>query len=58
VDGGLPFQDVNNPPIYGQDEALSWAVRDGDVSTVPIPEVVLLLAISLLGLVGYRHKVR
>ncbi len=35
-----------------------WAVRDGDVSSVPIPSAVWLLGSGLIGLVGFRRKIR
>ncbi len=34
----------------------AWAVRNGDVSAVPIPSAVLLLGSGLIGLVGFRRK--
>lgn len=35
-----------------------WAVRDGDVAPVPIPSAVWLLGSGLIGLVGFRRKLR
>lgn len=34
----------------------SWAVRDGDVSAVPVPAAVWLFGSALIGLVGLRRK--
>ena len=36
----------------------SWAVRDGDVSTVPVPAAAWLFGTALLGLVGVRRRHR
>ena len=36
---------------------LAWAVRDGDVSLVPLPAAVWLFA-SALGLLGYSVRMR
>ena len=37
---------------------LALAVRPGEVSAVPVPATVFLLASGLLGLVGLRRRVR
>ncbi len=34
----------------------AWAVRSGDVSTVPIPAAVWLLGSGLVGLLGFGHR--
>ena len=36
----------------------AWAVRDGDVSAVPIPGAVWLLGSGLIGLVGFREWIQ
>lgn len=33
-----------------------WAVRDGDISAVPLPSAVWLLMSSLIGLIGFSRK--
>ncbi len=36
----------------------AWAVRDGDVATVPIPSAVWLLGFGLIGLAGVRARAK
>ena len=40
----------------GDQDVLSWAVRDGDVSAVPVPAAVWLFGSGLLGLVGVARR--
>ena len=47
-------QRANNPK--GIHSAFSWAVRDGDVSAVPIPPALWIFGSGLLGLIGVAMK--
>ncbi len=35
--------------------AVSWAIRPGDVSAVTVPSAILLLGSGMAGLVGFRR---
>ena len=51
---GFDSGDQNN---HGKSSgAYAWAVRDGDVTPVPEPTTMLLLASGLVGLVWFRRK--
>ena len=39
-------------------EYSAWAVHDGDIGAVPIPGAIWLLGSGLIGLVGFRKKIR
>lgn len=51
-DTSVGFQGYGNKPNvwYG------WAVRDGDVSSVPVPGALWLFGSGLLGLAGLAHR--
>jgi hypothetical protein len=53
-DNGLQFSVAKTFTLYG------WAVRNGDVSAVPVPPALYLFGTGLLGLVGMartrRHR--
>lgn len=46
------YQSIDLKEIYN----FAWAVRPGDISSVPIPSAVWLLGSGLVGLVGFRRK--
>ena len=46
---------VNNAKT---DTSISWAVRDGDVTFVPVPAAMWLLSTALLGLAGVKRRYR
>ena len=46
------YQSTNNPPH----KYYNWAVRDGDVSTVPVPAAAWLFGSALAGLLVARSK--
>ncbi len=41
---------------HGQFEANAWAVRDGDVSAVPVPATAWLFGSAIVGLIGFKRK--
>ena len=51
-DDGLQYHFIKN---YGQ---YSWAVRDGDVSSVPVPMAAWLFGSALIGLAGVKCRNR
>jgi len=51
---GLGYQ--NGRLITGNSYA--WAVRDGDVGSIPEPNIMLLLGLGLIGLAGIRRKMK
>ncbi len=51
TDIGLQNAFINSGFSFGV-----WAVRDGDVSTVPVPSALWLFASSLFGLLGWKRK--
>ena len=52
------FNFSNGSTDYIESDAgrMSWAVRDGDVATVPIPGAVWLLGSGLIGFIGIKKK--
>lgn len=42
--------------IKGDPDLFAWAVRDGDVSAVPIPAAAWLFSSALIGLAGIKRK--
>ena len=50
---------IGNQTGNGHDgSGYSWAVRDGDVSSVPVPAAVWLFGSALLGLAGVKRRSR
>lgn len=51
-DARIGFQGYGNKPNVWY----SWAVRDGDVSSVPVPATLWLMGSGLLGLIGVARR--
>jgi hypothetical protein len=39
-----------------ENELFAWAVRDGDVATIPVPSALWLFASGLFGLFSWKRK--
>ena len=50
------FHDGYQGPIGKAAPSFAWAVRTGDVATVPLPAAVWLFGSGLLGLIGMARR--